>query len=190
MKNSLKTYINKFKKSNFYNNIYDIFDTIRTIKEKDPAIKSTLEIVFFYNGLHALIFYRIAHFFYNIKFYFIATFIEKISKFFTGIEIHPGARIGKRLIIDHGSGTVIGETTKIGDDCLIYHQVTLGATGNEKQFHRHPTIGNNVFLGSGSKIMGNITIGNNVKIGANAVVTKNVPNNCTVIEFNKIINRK
>ena len=128
MINLLKTYIYKFKNTNFYKNIYDIFDTIRTIKEKDPAIKNTLEIVFFYNGLHALIFYRMAHFFYNKKFYFVATFIEKITNFFTGIEIHPGAQIGKRLIIDHGSGTVIGETAKIGDDCLIYHQVTLGAT--------------------------------------------------------------
>ena len=172
---------------NFFKWTYDIFDTIKTIKEKDPAVKNIWEVIFFYHGLHALIFYRMAHFFYHKHWYFIASLISNISKFFTGIEIHPGAQIGKRLVIDHGFGTVIGEAAIIGNDCLIYHQVTLGATGNETEFKRHPTIGNNVTIGTGAKVLGNIVIGNNVKIGANAVVTKNIENNTTVIEFNKIL---
>lgn len=186
--NSIDIENTNFEKLNTFECIYDIYDTIKTIKVKDPAIKTTFEIIFFYQGLHALIFYRIAHFFYHIKLYFLATFISSFAKFLTGIEIHPGASIGRRLVIDHGTGTVIGETAEVGNDCLIYHQVTLGATGNEKQFKRHPTVGNHVIIGAGAKVMGNITVGSNVKIGANAVVTKQVPNNCTVIEFNKVIN--
>ena len=170
--------------------ILDILDTIKTIKKKDPSCKNYFEIIFFSQGLHALILHRLAHFFYNLKLYFLAKLISTISKFLTGIEIHPGAKIGKRFVIDHGIGIVIGETAIIGNDCLIYHQATLGTTGNEKEFKRHPTIGNNVMIGSGAKILGNITIGNNVKIGANAVITKNIPNNTTIIEFNKIIKNK
>lgn len=188
MKNVLTMKNIKFKNLSFFKWTYDIFETIKTIKEKDPAVRSTLQVIIFYHGLHALIFYRIAHFFYNIKFYFIAELISNISKLFTGIEIHPGATIGKRLVIDHGFGTVIGETAEIGDDCLIYHQVTLGATGNETEFKRHPTIGSNVIIGTGAKVLGNIVIGNNIKIGANAVVTQNIPSNHTVIKFNEILN--
>lgn len=170
--------------------VRDIYNTIIRIKKNDTAAKSIIEIIFCYQGLHALIFYKISHLFYKIKLYFIARLISSIGKFLTGIEIHPGAKIGKRLFIDHGYGVVIGETAIIGDDCLIYHQVTLGGTGNEKAFKRHPTIGNNVMLGAGSKILGNIKIGNNVKIGANAVVTKDIEDNKTVIEFNKMISNK
>lgn len=171
------------------NLITDLIETINRIKKHDKSAKSSLEILFCYQGVHAMILYRIAHFFYKIKFYFIARLISSISKLLTGIEIHPGATIGRRLFIDHGSGTVIGETTTIGDDCLIFHQVTLGATGNETTFKRHPTLGNNVMVGSGSKVLGPITIEDNVKIGANAIVTKDIKNNCTVVKFNKIIKR-
>ena len=172
------------------NTLLDIWDTIKTIKKKDPSAKNYFEIIFFSQGLHALIFHRLAHFLYILRLYFLAKLISSISKFLTGIEIHPGAKIGKRFVIDHGIGIVIGETAIIGNDCLIYHQATLGTTGNEKNFKRHPTIGNNVMVGSGAKILGNISIGNNVKIGANAVVTRNIQNNSTVIEFNRIINKK
>ena len=162
-----------------------MFKYIYDIKKKDKSAKSILEIIFFYQGIHALVLYRIAHILYNLKLYFLARGISSIGRILTGIEIHPGAKIGKRLFIDHGTGTVIGETTTIGDDCLIYHQVTLGSTGKEKEFKRHPTIGNNVMIGAGAKVLGNINIGNNVKIGANAVVTKSIPDNCTVVEYNK-----
>ena len=169
------------------NSIIDIFNTAKNIKEKDPAAKNIFEVLLLYQGIHALILYRISHFFYKLNFFFIARLISNISKFFTGIEIHPGATIGKRLFIDHGYGTVIGETAIIGNDCTIYHQVTLGGTGNEKDFKRHPTIGNNVIIGAGAKVLGNITIGNNVKIGANAIVTKNVEKNSTIINCNQIV---
>ena len=127
-----------------------------------------------------MIFYRIAHFLYNIKLFFIARLISQLGRFFTGIEIHPGAKIGKRLFIDHGMGIVIGETAEIGDDCIIYHQVTLGGTGKDK-YKRHPTVGNNVMIGAGAKVLGPINIGNNVKIGAGAVVLKSVEDDVTVV---------
>ena len=152
----------------------------KTYKEKDPACKSIFEILFLYPGFHALIMYRIAHFFYKIKFYFIARLISQITRLFTLIEIHPGATIGKNLFIDHGCGIVIGETTIIGNNCTIYHNVTLGGTGKDKG-KRHPTIGNNVMIGAGSIILGPITIGNNVKIGAGSIVVKDVKKNTTVI---------
>ena len=127
-----------------------------------------------------LIFYRISHFFYRIKLFFLARLISQFGRALTGIEIHPGATIGKRLFIDHGMGIVIGETAEIGDDCTIYHQVTLGGTGKDKN-KRHPSIGNNVIVGAGAKVLGPILIGNNVKIGAGAIVLKNVEDNVTVV---------
>ena len=138
-----------------------------------------------------MIFYRIAHFFYNIKCFFIARLISQLGRSFTGIEIHPGAQIGKRLFIDHGMGIVIGETAEIGDDCTIYHQVTLGGTGKDK-FKRHPTVGNNVMIGAGAKLLGPIKIGNNVKIGAGAVVLKSTEDDVTVVGVpgDRVIKRK
>jgi serine O-acetyltransferase len=153
---------------------------IKTAQRKDPAAKSFLEILLLYQGLHALIGYRIAHFFYRIKLFFIARLISQVLRFMTGIEIHPGAQIGKDFFIDHGMGVVIGETTIIGDNVLLYQGVTLGGTGLEKG-KRHPTIGNNVVIGTGAKVLGNITIGDNSYIGANAVVIKDVPPNSTVV---------
>lgn len=156
------------------------FNEIRQAQKKDPAAKSFLEIVLLYQGLHALIIYRIAHFFYNLHLYFLARYLSQIARFLTGIEIHPGAKIGKGLFIDHGMGVVVGETAIIGDNVLLYQGVTLGGTGLEKG-KRHPTIGNNVVIGGGAKVLGNITIGDNSYIGANAVVIKDVPPNSTVV---------
>jgi len=153
---------------------------IRAAKFRDPAAKGLLEIILLYQGLHAIINHRIAHFFYQIHFYFLARGMSQFSRFFTGIEIHPGAKIGKRFFIDHGMGVVIGETSVIGDDVLLYQGVTLGGTGIEKG-KRHPTIGNNVVIGAGAKVLGNITVADNSYIGANAVVIKDVPPNSTVV---------
>ena len=153
---------------------------IRAAQKRDPAAKSFLEILLLYQGLHALIFHRIAHFFYKIHFFFIARYLSQISRWLTGIEIHPGAKIGKRFFIDHGMGVVIGETAIVGDDVLLYQGVSLGGTGLEKG-KRHPTIGNNVVIGAGAKALGNITVGDNSYIGANAVVIKDVPPNSTVV---------
>ena len=152
----------------------------KSIKERDPAARSALEIFLFYPGVHALIWYRVAHFFYKIHLRFIATWLSMLCRFFTGIEIHPGAKIGKNLFIDHGHGVVVGETAVIGDNCTIYQNATLGGTGKEHN-KRHPTLLDNVVVGAGAKILGNITIGNNVKVGANSVVLKDVPDNCTVV---------
>jgi serine O-acetyltransferase len=153
---------------------------IKTAQQKDPAAKSFVEILLLYQGLHALVAYRAGNFFYRIKFFFLARFISQLARWATGIEIHPGARIGKGLFIDHGMGVVIGETAIIGDNVLLYQGVTLGGTGLE-QGKRHPTIGNNVVIGAGAKILGNISIGDNSYIGANAVVIKDVPVNSTVV---------
>lgn len=156
-----------------------IKEQIEAIKEKDPAITSTIE-VFLYPSFKALIYYKISHYLYKKKHYLMARYISEKAKRKTGIEIHPGATIGKGLFIDHGTGVVIGETAIVGDNVTMFHGVTLGGTGKEKG-KRHPTIGNNVFIGSGAKLLGNITIGDNVKIGANAVVLKDVPSNTTVV---------
>ena len=156
-----------------------IKEQIKLIKEKDPAITNTLE-VFLYPSFKALIYYKISHYLYNKKHYILARYISEKAKRKTGIEIHPGAKIGKGLFIDHGMGVVIGETAIVGDNVTMYHGVTLGGTGKEKG-KRHPTIGDNVFIGSGAKLLGNIKIGNNVKIGANAVVLKDVPDNVTIV---------
>ncbi|MDD4940657.1 MAG: serine O-acetyltransferase [Candidatus Omnitrophica bacterium] len=155
-------------------------DEIRTIQKRDPAVRSVLEIVLLYHGLHALIYNRIAHFFYERGLFFIARAVSQFARSMTGIEIHPGARIGKRFFIDHGMGVVIGETAVIGDDVLLYQGVTLGGTGLEKG-KRHPTIGNNVVIGAGAKVLGNIIVGDNAYIGANAVVIKDIPPNSTVV---------
>ncbi len=130
----------------------ELYEDAKNIKEKDPAARNILEIIILYPGFHILVFYRIAHFFYKHKLFFIARLISQFARFFTGIEIHPGAIIGRRLFIDHGMGIVIGETATIGNDCTIYHQVTLGGTGKDK-YKRHPDIGNNVMIGAGSKIL-------------------------------------
>ena len=156
-----------------------IKEQIKLIRKNDPAINSNLE-VFLYPCFKVLIYYRIAHFFYIRKHYFIARFLSERAKRKTGIEIHPGAIIGNNLFIDHGTGIVIGETTIIKDNVTIYHGVTLGGRGLDKG-KRHPTIGNNVIIGCGAKILGNINIGDNVKIGANSVVLKDVIDNATIV---------
>ena len=140
---------------------------LERVLENDPAARSKIEVFILYPCIHALIAYRIAHFLYNHKRFFLARLISQLSRFFTGIEIHPGAKIGKGLFIDHGMGVVIGETAEVGDDVTIYHGVTLGGTGKHKG-KRHPTIGNNVLIGTGAKVLGPITIGDNAKIGANS----------------------
>ena len=155
-------------------------EDIKAARKRDPASKSFLEVLLLYQGIHALIIYRVAHLFYKARLFFIARLLSQSARFMTGIEIHPGARIGKRFFIDHGMGVVIGETAIVGDDVLLYHGVTLGGTGLE-QGKRHPTVGNNVVIGGGAKILGNITIGDNSYIGANAVVIKDVPPNSTVV---------
>lgn len=160
--------------------IKELYYDAKNICSKDPACRNIFEAIILYPGFHAIFFHRIAHFLYCKKIFFLARLISQIARFITGIEIHPGARIGKRLFIDHGMGIVIGETTTIGDDCTIYHNSTLGGTGKDK-YKRHPDIGNNVMVGSGAKVLGPIKIGNNVKIGANSIVLKDVPDNVTVV---------
>ena len=157
-----------------------IIEDINTIKEKDVAARSVLEVIFLYQGFHVLLAHRIAHKLRYWKIPFIPRMISQIARFFTGIEIHPGATIGKRFFIDHGMGVVIGETTIIGDDVLIYQGVTLGGTGNEHG-KRHPTLGDNIVVGSGAKVLGNIEIGSNSRIGAGSVVVDSVPENSTVV---------
>lgn len=161
--------------------IYIFFtDEIKTIRDRDPAAKSALEVLLLYPGLHALVYYRVSHRLWELKIPIIPRWLSQYGRFWTGIEIHPGAQIGKSFFIDHGMGVVIGETAIIGDNVLLYQGVTLGGTGKETG-KRHPTLGNNVVVGAGAKILGNITIGDNSYIGANAVVIKNVPSNSTVV---------
>ncbi len=155
-------------------------ETIQAYKRNDPAARSGFEVFFLYSGLHADIDYRIAHWFHTHGMKFIARFISQWSRLWTGIEIHPGATIGRRLVIDHGSGVVIGETVEIGDDCLLYQGATLGGTGISHG-KRHPTLGNNVMVGSGAKVLGPFKVGDNAKIAANSVVLREVPPNCTVV---------
>lgn len=158
----------------------------RSIKQRDPSARNNLEILLLYNGVHALIWHSIASFFYRIKLKFIARWIAAVTRRRTGVDIHPAAKIGKNLFIDHGIGVVIGETAVIGDNCTIYQGVTLGGTGKEHN-KRHPTLGDNVIVGAGAKVLGNITVGSNVKIGANSVVLKDVPDNCTVVGVGRVI---
>ena len=160
----------------FKNLRYDI----KSILERDPAARNGFEVFFLYSGFHALLWYRAAHFFYRLKLKFIARLLSQLGRWFTGVEIHPGAQIGRGLLIDHGMGVVIGETTVIGDNCTIYQGVTLGGTGKEKG-KRHPTIGNNVMIGSGAKILGPFTVGDNSKIAAGAVVLSAVPEDSTAV---------
>ena len=160
--------------------IKKIKEDIKVIYEKDPAANNLAEVLFCYPGLQALISHRIAHKLAYWGIPFIPRYISYLTRIITGIEIHPKARIGRRFFIDHGEGVVIGETTIIGDDVLIYQQVTLGGTGKEHG-KRHPTIGNNVIIGAGAKILGNITIGDNTRIGAGSVVVDDVPEHCTVV---------
>lgn len=156
-----------------------IRDAIEVVKRKDPAIKGTLEVLL-YSSFWATIFHRIAHSFYKKRCFFVARFISQLSRFLTGIEIHPGAKIGKGFFIDHGMGVVIGETCEIGDNVLLYQGVTLGGTGKDTG-KRHPTVGNNVMIGSGAKVLGPVVIGANSKIGAGSVVLKDVPPNSTAV---------
>ncbi|MBP1907460.1 serine O-acetyltransferase [Paenibacillus turicensis] len=161
-----------------------MFDTIksdvRAVFDNDPAARSRFEVIFTYSGLHAIWSHRVAHAFYVRGWFTLARIISQMNRFFTGIEIHPGARIGKRLFIDHGMGVVIGETCEIGDDVVIYQGVTLGGSGKEKG-KRHPTIGNNVVIGSGAKILGSFKVGDQCNIGANSVVLREVPDGSTVV---------
>ena len=154
---------------------------INFILDNDPAARSKLEVFLLYPSVHSLIMYRISHFFYGKKRFFIARLISQLGRFLTGIEIHPGAKIGMGTLIDHGSGVVIGETSVIGDRVTIYQGATIGATGNEKQFKRHPTLGDDIVVGSGAKILGPINIGNHCKIGANSVVLKDMPSYTTAV---------
>ncbi|MBO8169295.1 MAG: serine O-acetyltransferase [Thermoanaerobacteraceae bacterium] len=153
---------------------------IEVIFERDPAARSVLEIIFTYPGLHALILHRIAHWFFKRRWFFVARLISQFSRWLTGIEIHPGAKIGEGVFIDHGMGVVIGETAEVGNNVTLYQGVTLGGTGKEKG-KRHPTVKDNVVISTGAKVLGSITIGNNVKIGAGSVVLRDVPDNCTVV---------
>jgi serine O-acetyltransferase len=155
-------------------------EDIQTIFAKDPAARSVLEVIFCYPGLHALWFHRLAHFLWQHKLRFLARFLSHINRFLTGIEIHPGAKIGRRFFIDHGAGVVIGETAEIGDDVLMYQGVVLGGTTLKKE-KRHPTVGNNVVIGTGAVALGAITIGDGARIGSGSVVVKSVPPGTTVV---------
>ena len=156
-------------------------EDVQVVFERDPAAKTKIEVMLNYPGLHAIWIQRgITHKLYQKKHFALARFISQIARFFTQVEIHPGARLGRRLFIDHGAGVVIGETAEIGNDVTLYQGVTLGGTGKENG-KRHPTIGNDVVVGAGAKVLGSFTVGNNVKIGAGSVVLKPVPDNCTVV---------
>ena len=158
----------------------DIWLDVKAVQERDPAARSALEVLLLYQGVHALIWHRIAHWFWTHNMRFLGRLISQIARFFTLIEIHPGAVLGRGILIDHGCGIVIGETTVVGDNCTIYQGVTLGGVGTKKG-KRHPTIGSNVLIGAGAKILGNIEVGRGAKIGAGSVVLKEVPPNCTVV---------
>ncbi|RNC71397.1 MAG: serine O-acetyltransferase [Desulfuromonadales bacterium] len=157
-----------------------LHEDILSVKERDPAARSSFEVFFCYPGLHAIWFHRISHWFWTREFFFLGRLMSHLGRFFTGIEIHPGATIGRRLFIDHGMGVVIGETAEIGNDVTIYHGVTLGGVSLEKK-KRHPTIEDNVVIGSGAKVLGPFTVKEGAKIGSNSVVVKEVPANATVV---------
>lgn len=153
---------------NFFKQMYE---DAKNIKDKDPAARNILEVILLYPGFHAIVLYRMYHFLYKLGLRFLPRLLSQLARFCTGIEIHPGAKIGQRLFIDHGMGVVIGETAIVGNNCTIYHGVTLGGTGKDVG-KRHPTIGDNVMIGAGAKVLGPISIANNIKIGAGAVVVK------------------
>ena len=157
-----------------------IRDDIYSVFDRDPAARSVLEIIFCYPGLHAVWFYRVAHWFWTHNLFFLGRFISHLGRFFTGVEIHPGAKIGNRFFIDHGMGVVIGETAEIGDNVTLYHGVTLGGVTWDK-VKRHPTLDDNVVIGSGAKILGPFTVGKGAKVGSNSVVVKEVPPSATVV---------
>ncbi len=165
----------------------------KNIRDKDPAARNVLEVIILYPGFHVLVSHKLAHFLYRHHRFFLARFVSQLARHLTGIEIHPGAKIGQKLFIDHGMGIVFGETTEIGDNCTIYHGVTLGGTGKDTG-KRHPTLGNNVLIGAGTKVLGPVYIGDNVRIGAGSVVLKNLPANCTAVgvpaEVVRINNKK
>lgn len=155
-------------------------ETIRTYRERDPAARSSLEVLLCYPGLHAVMWHALSHWLWQHQLFLLGRFSSHIARWLTGIEIHPAAKLGRRLVIDHGMGVVIGETAEVGDDCYLYHQVTLGVARTDSG-KRHPTVGNNVIIGAGAKVLGPITVGNNARVGANSVVLDNVPNDTTVV---------
>lgn len=157
-----------------------MYEDIKTVMNRDPAARNFLEVFFCYSGYHALVMHRVSHWLWCHKLHFIARFNAMISRFITGVEIHPAAKIGRRFFIDHGMGVVIGETAEIGDDVTIYHGVTLGGVSLKKE-KRHPTIGNNVIIGAGAKVLGPFKVGDRVRIGANSVVLHEVPDDATVV---------
>lgn len=157
-----------------------MIELLKAYKNYDPAAKSYMEILLLYPGPRAIFFHRISHFLYSVGLYFAARFVADVSRTVTGIEIHPGARIGQRLVIDHGVGCVIGETAEVGDDCIIFHGVTLGGLKFDR-IKRHPTVGNRVLIGAGAKVLGPVKIGDGARIGANAVVLKDVRDGATIV---------
>ena len=157
-----------------------LWEDAKNIRDKDPAARNVLEVIVLYPGFHVLVTHRIAHFLYRKHLFFLARLVSQLSRHLTGIEIHPGAQIGRKLFIDHGMGIVFGETTEIGDNCTIYHGVTLGGTGKDTG-KRHPTLGNNVLIGAGAKVLGPVNIGDNVRVGAGSVVLQNLPANATAV---------
>lgn len=191
----IKSFVRKAKKTvvkikNGVNNAVNaVKEDVKTTRERDPAARSDMEVLLLYSGVHALIAYRAAHSLYEKEHYFAARAISQAARYVTGIEIHPGAKIGKGLMIDHGMGVVIGETAEIGDNCTIYQGVTLGGTGKDVG-KRHPTLGNNVMVGAGAKVLGPFRIGDNTKIAANAVVLEEIPDNCTAVGIPAKIVRK
>jgi serine O-acetyltransferase len=170
-----------------------LWEDAKNIRDKDPAARNVAEVILLYPGFHVLIFHAVSHFFYRHHLFFLARLNSQLGRHITGIEIHPGAKIGRKLFIDHGMGIVFGETTEIGDNCTIYHGVTLGGTGKDSG-KRHPTLGNNVLIGAGAKVLGPVYIGDNVRIGAGSVVLGNLPANCTAVgvpaEVVRINNKK
>jgi serine O-acetyltransferase len=157
-----------------------IKEDLKVVFDRDPAVRNVFEIILCYPGFHAMIFYRLSHWLWTHHFKLLGRFVSHVGRFLTGIEIHPGATIGRGFFIDHGMGVVIGETAEIGDNCTLYHGVTLGGTSWAKE-KRHPTLGNNVIIGSGAKVLGPFTLGDNSKVGSNSVVVKEVPENATVV---------
>ena len=167
----------------------DVKEVVQTVVEKDPAARNGLEVLLCYPGVWALIFHKPAHSLYKHKCKLLARIISQLARFLTGIEIHPGATIGRRCFIDHGMGIIIGETTEIGDDCILYQGVTLGGTGKDEG-KRHPTLGNRVMVSSGAKVLGPFKVGNDVKIGSGSVVLNEIPDGCTVVGIpGKIVRR-
>lgn len=170
--------------------IFEIREDIKAVMDDDPAASSALQVFFLYSGLHAIWAYRLSHSLHQYRLGFLARLISQAARFFTGVEIHPGATIGRRFFIDHGMGVIIGETAVVGDDCLLYQGVTLGGTGSQKG-KRHPTLQDRVVVGSGAKVLGNITIGHDTRIGANSVVLHDVPANSTVVGIpGRVVRRK